>query len=127
MNIMILQIEDYNGCELGALNINPNNEYGEISVRNIRGDVSICDIDFDDIFDTNNYKLRIQLDNVNNRRKKAENIVDDIVSTRKGLIYDEEILNMYTTDFMSNEIEKIKEIVDEIMENHLEEDNLTIR
>lgn len=57
---MILEIEDYYGNTKGAIRLTENNEDGEIEIKNIKGEYNIADIDFDDIFDTNEYKVRIQ-------------------------------------------------------------------
>lgn len=127
---MILEFEDYYGNTIGAINISEkyiNNR--NLSIENTKGNISICDYDFDDIFGTNDEKIRISFEDIkfNNRKKIAEEIVDDIVSCRKGLIYDEEILDMFINDFYQTEMEKIRNIVDDMMDKHLEEDNLTIR
>ena len=59
---MILEIENYHGATIGAVRVEENNEYGEVEVKNISGDISIADIDYDDIFDTNEEKVRVQID-----------------------------------------------------------------
>lgn len=125
---MILEIEDYNGKQITALDIQPYGNSRTIEINNTIGNISIADICFDDIFGTNDYKLRIQLDDINNRESIADSIVDDILSTRggQGLMYDEEILNMYVNDFYENEMEKIRNIVDEKMSKHLKDDGITI-
>ena len=123
---MILSIEDYNEEPLGALMINPNNNTGNIEIINTKGNISIADIDFDDIFNSNDTKLRISLDDINNYEEKAEKIVDDIVSVRKGEMYDEEILDIFVKDFYVDEIEEIKNIVDKKMTKYLSEDNMTV-
>lgn len=58
---MIIEIEDYFGNTIGAVQIIDNNEEG-ISVGVCDGDISIADIDIDDIFLTNENKVRIQLE-----------------------------------------------------------------
>lgn len=125
---MILEIEDYNGSRLCALDLEPYSENNHmIEVVNTEGDVSIADVEFDDIFGTNSFKLRIQLDNINNRNVIAESIVDDIVSCRRGEMYDLDILCMYVDDYFEHEMNEIRTIVDEMMQKHLEDDNLTIK
>ena len=60
---MIIEIEDYNGEQIGAIEVTENSiETGQLEVLDTIGDVSIADIDFDDIFDTNSEKLRIGLE-----------------------------------------------------------------
>lgn len=58
---MIIEIEKSNGETIGAIKVSENNINGEFEVEKIVGDVSIADIDYDDIFDTNDKKLRLQL------------------------------------------------------------------
>lgn len=58
---MILEIENNFGHQLGAVHVVENGPHG-IEVINSCGDLSIADYDFDDIFDTNDKKIRIQLD-----------------------------------------------------------------
>lgn len=127
---MILEVEDYEGNSIFAIQTELNN-YGEEEVINTKGNISIADRDFDDIFGTNDFKTRLQLETelniALNRNKIAENIIDDIVSSRKGELYDEEILNMYTNDYFSHELEQIKQIIDDKMGKYLCNDGLTIR
>lgn len=60
---MIVQIEDYFGDTIGAVMVTENDiETGELKVLGTTGDISIADIDFDDIFDTNEEKVRIQME-----------------------------------------------------------------
>lgn len=58
---MIIQIEKSNGDTIGAIKLSENNINGEFEIEKVTGDISIADIDFDDIFDTNEKKLRLQL------------------------------------------------------------------
>lgn len=58
---MIIEIENSNGDTIGAIKLSENNINGEFEVEKIIGDVSIADITFDDIFETNEKKLRLQL------------------------------------------------------------------
>ena len=127
---MILEVEDYEGNTIFAVQTERNN-YGEEEIINTKGNISIADRDFDDIFGTNNFKTRLQLETeLNfplNKNKIAENIIDDIVSSRKGEIYDEEILDIYTNDYFSHELEEIKLIIDDKIGKYLCNDGLTIR
>lgn len=127
---MILEVEDYEGNTIFAI-LTERNNYGEEEIINTKGNISIADRDFDDIFGTNDFKTRIQLETeLNfplNKNKIAENIIDDIVSSRKGEIYDEEILDIYTNDYFSHELEEIKLIIDDKIGKYLCNDGLTIR
>ena len=58
---MIIQIEDSNGETIGAMKFFENNINGEFEIEEVIGDISIADIDFDDIFDSNEKRLRLQL------------------------------------------------------------------
>lgn len=127
---MILEVEDYKGNTIFAIQTELNN-YGEEEITNTKGNISIADRDFDDIFGTNDFKTRLQLETelntIYNRNKIAENIIDDIVSSRKGELYDEEILDMYTNDYFSHELEQIKQIIDDKIGKYLCNDGMTIR
>ena len=124
--IMILEIEDYNGERLGALRIHENSINDNIEIINKLGDISICDIDFDNIFSSNEHKMRISLEKVHNYDSISDSIVEDIITCRRGEMYDEEILDMFVNDFYENKMEIIRMLVDEKMSNHLDNDNLTI-
>ena len=127
---MILEIEDYKGNTIFAIQTERNN-YGEEEIINTKGNISIADKDFDDIFGTNDFKTRLQLETEPNvlfdKNKIAENIIDDIVSSRKGEIYDEEILDIYTNNYFSYELEEIKLIIDDKIGKYLCNDGLTIK
>ena len=129
---MIIEIEDYMGNTIGATQIHEPENINDIIIKKCIGNISIADIDYDTIFDTNELKLRIQMTNessLDNNIKKANAIVDDIVSVRGGqnLLYDEEILNMFVNDYYETEKEKVRELVDEMMmENHVIENTLEI-
>ena len=61
---MIIEIESNNGELLGALRVHENNAFGELEIlETALYEISIADIDYDDIFDTNEQKIRLQLDN----------------------------------------------------------------
>ena len=60
---MIVHIEDYFGDTIGAVTVTENDmETGELKVLETTGDISIADIDFDDFFDTNEERIRIQME-----------------------------------------------------------------
>lgn len=129
---MIIEIEDCMGTTIGATYVKEPENMNDIKIKNCIGDISIADIDFDGIFNTNDLKIRIQITDehsLNDNVKKANEIVDDIVSVRggQGLLYDEEILNMFVNEYYEEEKEKVRELVDEMMiENHVNENTLEI-
>ena len=57
---MIIEIEDCFGNTIGAVQIIKNNN--GVNIGACDGDISIADIDVDDIFDTDEEKVRIQLE-----------------------------------------------------------------
>ena len=59
---MIIEIENSNGDTIGAIKLSENNINGEFEIEKVVGDISIADITFDDIFNTNERKLRLQLE-----------------------------------------------------------------
>ena len=123
---MILKIVDANGTVLGAVNVYENNYNGEVSVN----DTFHCNadaVDLDTIFGTNDQEVAIQLDHNFKRNFVAEEIVADILSQRAGQVYDEELLCEFTNDYFESELEKVKELVDERMQDYLDEDNLTVK
>lgn len=123
---MILKIVDANGTVLGAVNVYENNYNGEVSVN----DTFHCNadaVDLDTIFGTNDHEVAIQLDHNLKRNWIADEIVADIVFQRAGQTYDEELLCEFTNDYFESELEKVKELVDERMQDYLDEDNLTVK
>lgn len=58
---MIIEIEDCFGNTIGAVQIIDLDEEG-VSVGVKKGNISIADIDSDDIFNTDENKVRIQLE-----------------------------------------------------------------
>ena len=123
---MILKIVDANGAVLGAVNVYENNYNGEVSVN----DTFHCDVEaveLDSVFGTNDKSVAIQLDHNLKRKFAADEIVADIVSQRAGQTYDEELLCEFTNDYFESELEKVKELVDERMQDYLDEDNLTVK
>ena len=59
--MFVIEIENNKGETVGSIELTENNLNGEISFRRCTG-VSVADIDFDDIFETNNQKIRLQLE-----------------------------------------------------------------
>jgi len=123
---MILKIVDANGTVLGAVNVYENDYTGEVSIMDIFH-VDVEETGFDTIFGTNDCEVVIQLNQNLKRNFVADEIVADIVSQRAGQIYDEELLCEFTNDYFESELEKIREIVDEKMQDYLEDDNLTVK
>lgn len=129
---MIIEIEDYMGNTIGATQVHEPENISDIRIEKCKGAISIADVNNDDIFDTNELKLKIQMtdeSSLDNNIKKANAIIDDIVSVRggQGLLYDEEILNMFVNDYYETEKEKVRQLVDEMMmENHVNENTLEI-
>lgn len=59
---MIIEVEDNYGKTIGSVHVNSfNDELNDISVEEVRGNISVNDIDFDDIYDTNKRKVRVSL------------------------------------------------------------------
>lgn len=61
IKMFVIEIENNKGETLGSIEVTENNLDGEIGFRRCSG-VSVADIDFDDIFGTNNQKIRLQLE-----------------------------------------------------------------
>lgn len=62
---MIIQIEDTLGNTIGSILLNTSafDEFNDSKAfERVDGDISIADVDFDDIYDTNDRKIRIQLE-----------------------------------------------------------------
>ena len=57
----IIEIETNTGNTIGAFQLYENNEDGEVEIQQSTGEISIADKDTDDIFDTNDKKIRIQI------------------------------------------------------------------
>ena len=69
------------------------------------------------MIDKNNLAIKISV----------ENIIENIVSSRHGEIYDEEIGKIYVNEYFEETLQLIFEEVDKTMiEKYTEEDNLTI-
>ena len=79
--------------------------------------------------DVDDEEIVVDLDYNMYYNKIAQNIVDDIVSCRKGQIYDDEIRDDFVNNYMEEYISQIRSWVDLLMdyENHLEDDNLTVK
>lgn len=61
------------------------------------------------------------------REKIVKEIVEDIVRSRKGQIYDEEILYDFVDAYFKAESSIIRNKVDNMMKHFLDEDNLYIK
>lgn len=123
---MILKVVDENNSAIGAIHVYENNYNGEVSVIDTFH-VAAEETGFDTIFGTNDQEVAIQLDHNLKRNFVANEIVADIISQRAGQMYDEELLCEFTNDYFESELEKIRELVDEKMQDYLEEDNLTVK
>lgn len=123
---MILKVVDETGAAIAAIHVYENNYNGEVSVN----DTYHCDVEaveMDSIFGTNDKEVTIQLDHNLKRNFAADEIVADIVSQRAGQVYDEELLCEFVNHYFESELEKIRELVDEKMQDYLEDDNLTVK
>ena len=123
---MILKVVDETGAAIAAIHVYENNYNGDVSVN----DTYHCDVEaveLDSVFGTNDKSVAIQLDHNLKRKFAADEIVADIVSQRAGQTYDEELLCEFTNDYFESELEKVKELVDERMQDYLDEDNLTVK
>lgn len=123
---MILKIIDGNYGVIGAVQVYENNENGEVAVMDTYH-VNAAENGFDTVFGTNDEEVTVQIGNALKRNVIADEIVADIVSQRAGQMYDEELLCEFVNDYFESELEKIRELVDEKMVNHLEDDNLTVK
>ena len=123
---MILKVVD--GCKstIGAVQVCENNFDGKNEVQDTFH-VKVVENGFDSIFGTNDEEVTIKIDQDIKRRFVANEIVADILSQRAGQLYDEELLCEFTNDYFEPELEKIRELVDEEMQDYLEEDNLTVK
>ena len=123
---MILKVVDETGAAIAAIHVYENNYNGDVSVN----DTYHCDVEaveLDSVFGTNDKSVAIQLDHNFKRNFVADEIVADILSQRAGQVYDEELLCEFTNDYFESELEEIREIVDEKMQDYLEDDNLTVK
>ena len=123
---MILRISDENNGTIGAVYVYENNENGELSIMDTFH-VDAKETGLDTIFGTNDQEIVIQLDQNLKRNLVADEIVADIVSLRAGQVYDDELLCEFTNDYFAAELDKIRELVDEKMQDYLEDDNLTVK
>ena len=123
---MILKVVDENNGTIGALQVVENDETGEVSVMDTYY-VNAAVTGFDKIFFTNDEEITIQIGNALKRNLVADEIVADIVSLRAGQVYDDELLCEFTNDYFAAELDKIRELVDEKMQDYLEDDNLTVK
>ena len=125
---MILKIVDKDGNVAGGVYVYENNENGEVFVQDTYHVDVISDDELDDIFGTNETQVTIQVKPQLLRVAIAKDIVDDIVSQRAGNTYDpDEDLDYFVNNFLEAETEHIRELVDEMMMDHLEDDNITVK
>lgn len=125
---MIVKILDQNGHVAGGVQVYENNFDGEVSIQDTYHVEIIEDNGRDDVFGTNEEQITVQVEPQLLRVAIAKDIVDDIVSQRKGQIYDpDEDLDYFVNSFLEAETERIRELVDEMMMNHLEDDNITVK
>lgn len=123
---MILKVVDEIKGTIGAVQVYENNENGNVSIMDTYH-VDAEETGFDTVFGTNDEEVVIQLDQKLKRNFVAEEIVADIVSQRAGQMYDEELLCEFTNAYFESGLEKIRELVDERMQDYLEDDNLTVK
>ena len=123
---MILKIVDANGTVLGAVNVYENNYDGKVSIIDTFH-VDAEETGFDTVFGTNDKEVVILIGQNLKRNFVVDAIVADIVSQRAGQMYDEELLCEFTNAYFESELEKVRELVDERMQDYLEEDNLTVK
>lgn len=125
---MIVKILDQNGHVAGGVQVYENNFDGEVSIQDTYHVQVVDDSSKDDIFGTNEEQIIIQVKPQLLRVAIAKDIVDDIVSQRKGQTYDpDEDLDYFVNNFLEAETEHIRELVDEMMMDHLEDDNITVK
>lgn len=127
---MILKILDQNGNVAGGVYVYENNENGEVFVQDTYH-VDVIDEGervLDSIFGTNEEQVTVQVKPQLLRVAIAQDIVDDIVFQRRGGTYDpDEDLDYFVNSFLEAETENIRELVDEMMMDHLEDDNITVK
>ena len=125
---MIVKILDQNGHVAGGIQVYENNFDGEVSIQDTYHVQIVDDDSKDDIFGTNEDQIIIQVKPQLLRVAIAKDIVDDIVSQRRGGTYDpDEDLDYFVNSFLEAETEHIRELVDEMMMDHLEDDNITVK
>lgn len=125
---MIVKILDQNGHVAGGVQVYENNFDGEVFIQDTYHVQVVDDSSKDDIFGTNEEQIIIQVKPQLLRVAIAKDIVDDIVSQRKGQTYDpDEDLDYFVNNFLEAETEHIRELVDEMMVDHLEDDNITVK
>lgn len=66
--------------------------------------------------------IEIDIDKIYNRKKIANDVVDDIVTNFVGEEYTQEVLDTFVNDYFSKETEIIRDIVDENMAEYLNSD-----
>lgn len=66
--MVVVEIEDYNGNRMGSCQIKFDDMSNDYEIYDIDGEFDIADIDFDDIYATNDRKIRLQQ---NTRKEKV--------------------------------------------------------
>lgn len=75
---MIIELENYNGKTIGSLHIIEYDEnINDIDVLDVNGEFDVADIDFDDIYGTNDRKIRLQR-NVKDYEKPSYKSLNEI-------------------------------------------------
>ena len=88
---MIVSFEDFYGNYIGSAQlIDCEND---ICVENIDGNISIADVSFDDLFGSNDKKIRIQLD-----KKNRETYRFEIICTLKTLFFNIDLNHLSIDD-----------------------------
>lgn len=127
---MIVRILDKNGHVAGGVHVYENNFDGEVTVQNTYH-VEVIEDDKnkrDSIFGTNEEQINIQVEPQLLRVAIAQDIVNNIVSQRRGQSYDpDEDLDYFINSFLKAETENIRDLVDIMMLDHLEDDNITVK
>ena len=125
---MILKIVDPSFTLSVGVQVYENNFDGEVSVQDTYHVDVIADDEMDDIFGSNEQQVTVQIKPQLLRVAIAKDIVDDIVSQRRGQsYYPDEDLDYFVNNFLEAETEHIRELVDEMMMDHLEDDNITVK
>lgn len=112
---MIINIEDYNGNTIGGAFVYENNENGDITIKDLKGKISIADIDYDTLFDTNDKMIRIQLE-INH----DTNIIKDLIKLKQlqekqnQLWCFEDLMDDATDEYL----EEVKELADKYELNY---------
>lgn len=60
--MVVIEIEDKMGNTIGGFRLFENDKNGEINIVNVVGDICVADIDFDILFESNDKRIRVQLE-----------------------------------------------------------------